>query len=230
VVFDSYGRPVWLKDAGGFLHYTEYDLATGAVTKTITDVDTTRTTDFQNLPAGWVTPSGGGLHLLLRVEVDGLDRATKVTEPNGNVTYTVHKDVADEVRVYRGWQSSTNRPTGPTLVLREDHSNSYSEVLTMSAAPAVNGSGRPTGAEAISGVQSLQRSYVNAAGQVTHSDAYVNLSGLTYAISPTLGTENTHYYRTRYGYDSRGRRVRVQTPNGTIYRTVYDALDRTASA
>src|SRR5206468_1221383 len=34
---DSYGRPIWTKDGGGFIHYTAYDQATGAVTKTITD-------------------------------------------------------------------------------------------------------------------------------------------------------------------------------------------------
>src|SRR5262249_28987667 len=70
VVNDSYGRPVWRKDADGFIVYTAYDSATGAVVKTITDVDTTHTTDFANLPSGWSTPSGGGLHLITTYEVD----------------------------------------------------------------------------------------------------------------------------------------------------------------
>jgi YD repeat-containing protein len=44
-----------------------------------------------------------------------------------------------------------------------------------------------------------------------------------------LGTENTHFYRTRYSFDSRGRLARVQSPTSTIYRFVYDSLDRLAS-
>ena len=39
-VYDAYGRPVWRKDADGFLTYTAYDPATGAVVKTIADVNT----------------------------------------------------------------------------------------------------------------------------------------------------------------------------------------------
>jgi hypothetical protein len=61
--YDSYGRAIWHKDGDGFLDYTEYDDATGAVLKTIVDVDTAQTSDFSNLPSGWSTPTGGGLHL-----------------------------------------------------------------------------------------------------------------------------------------------------------------------
>src|SRR5207247_6121944 len=57
--FDSYGRPTWSKDADGFINYTEYDQATGTVTKQIVDVDTTQTGDFSNKPSGWTTPTGG---------------------------------------------------------------------------------------------------------------------------------------------------------------------------
>ncbi|MDY3557370.1 hypothetical protein R5W24_006560, partial [Gemmata sp. JC717] len=162
-VNDAFGRPVWQKDQAGFLTYTAYDPATGAVVKTITDADTTQTGTFASLPSGWATPSGGGLHLTTRYEVDALGRATKVTAPNGRVDYTVYDDDAHEVRSYSGWDATTNRPTGPTTVTRQDRANGYTETLTMSAAPAVSG-GRPTGAEAISQVQSLSRTYVNAVG------------------------------------------------------------------
>jgi hypothetical protein len=39
--FDAYGRQIWHMDGDGFIDYTSYDPATGAVVKTITDVDTT---------------------------------------------------------------------------------------------------------------------------------------------------------------------------------------------
>src|SRR5207249_3736755 len=92
VFFDTYARPIWTRDGDGFINYTAYDPATSALTKTITDVDTTRTGDFQNLPTGWTTPSGGGLHLTTQMVVDGLGRTTQLTDPNGNITYTVFLD------------------------------------------------------------------------------------------------------------------------------------------
>jgi hypothetical protein len=132
---DSYGRVVWRKDADGFIHYTAYDPATGAVVKTITDVDTTKTGDFTGLPTGWATPAGGGLHLITRMAVDGLGRTRKLTDPLGNVTYTAFNDANYEVRTYPGWNSASGTPTGPTLDSRQDRPGSYSESLSLSAAP-----------------------------------------------------------------------------------------------
>ena len=48
VFFDTRHRPEWSKDGDGFLNYTLYDDLTGAVARTITDVDTTQTSDFSN--------------------------------------------------------------------------------------------------------------------------------------------------------------------------------------
>ncbi len=135
--FDAYGRPIWSKDGDGFISYTEYDQATGAVTKMITDVDTTQTGDFSNQPSGWSTPTGGGLHLISTYEVDDLGRTTKLTDPNGNISYTVYDDTDHEIRSYAGWDGTNNVPTGPTQVYREDRAGSYTERLTMTrdAAP-----------------------------------------------------------------------------------------------
>jgi RHS repeat-associated protein len=228
--FDTYQRPIWIKDGDGFINYTAYDPATGAVVKTITDVDTTRTGDFQNLPAGWSTPAGGGLHLITQREVDGLGRTTKLTDPNGNVTYAVYNDPNHEVRVYPGWQSATNTTTGPTQDRREDRqfSTGYTETLTMSATPAVSG-GRPTGGEAVSNVQTLSRRYISSGGQMVRADAYFNLTGLTYSTALYIGTAGTNYYSTLSDYDVRGRLARKQRPTGTIERTVYDSLSRVVS-
>src|SRR5262249_59759299 len=70
-VLDSRGRPIWFKDGDGFLQYTEYDAATGSISKSITDVNTAQTGDFTGLPTGWSTPTGGGLHLQALYEVHG---------------------------------------------------------------------------------------------------------------------------------------------------------------
>jgi YD repeat-containing protein len=171
---------------------------------------------------------GGGLELITQDQVDALGRTTKETDPNGNVTYTVYLDTNYEVRVYRGWNSSTNLPTGPTEDYRYDRPGSYFETLTMSATPHTT-NGAPDGTEAISNLQTLARDYTNSAGQVTASDAYFNLSAVTYSTVAHIGILNTNYYETTDDYDVRGRLARVGLPTGTIERTVDDGLDRVVS-
>jgi RHS repeat-associated protein len=234
-VYDSYGRMVWSKDADGYINYTAYDAATGAVIESITDVNTANTSDFSNLPSGWSTPAGGGLNLVTTDQVDGLGRSVAQTDPNGNVTYTVYDDVNHEVRAYPGWNAANGMPTGPTQVYREDRPGSYTEMLSMSAAPHLT-NGVPDGTEPTSDVQTLSRSYTNAAGQVVRTDNYFELTGVTYSTAPYIGTQNDpadgvvgNYYTTQTAYDDRGREDRVQTPTGTIYRTVYDGLGRVVS-
>ena len=228
-VYDAYGLPIWTKDEAGFLTYRAYDQVTGALTKQIVDVDTTQTTTYSNLPSGWSTPSGAGLHLTTSYEVDNLGRTTKITYPNGRIDYIVYKDDVHEVRTYPAWDATNNVPLLPITVTREDQARGYREVLTMSATPSVT-SGRPTGAESISSLESLTREVLNSVGQVTATDQYFYLTGLTYsASSVTLGTAGTNYYRTEYGYDSKGNRVRTLSPTGTITRTVLDDLNRVSS-
>ena len=55
-------------------------------------------------------------------------------------------------------------------------------------------------------MQTLSRQYISAGGQDTENDKYFNLSGVTYSTAAHIGTLNTNYYATSYGYDSRGLR------------------------
>jgi RHS repeat-associated protein len=226
--FDALGNAQWVKDADGFVHYQAVDPLTGAALTTIVDVNTADSGEFTNLPSGWSTPTGGGLNLVTQDQVDALGRTVKETSPGGNVTYYVYLDPQHEERIYQGWNSTTNTPAGPTQVIRHDAADGYDEVLTMTAAPGLNPDGTPNGSEAISGLQTLTRDYTNSAGQVTAEDAYFNLGGLAYSTG-AMGAVNVNYYQTQYGYDSAGRLVRTLTPNGTIYRTVYDSLGRPIS-
>ena len=225
-VFDESGRVIWSKDGDGFLTYTAYDAGTGAIVKTITDVDTSRTSEFQSLPAGWSTRAGGGLHLVTAFEVDYLGRTTKTTDPRGNVTYTVYNDVGRETRTYVGWNATTRRTTGPIQVSRKDSSGTYTETLTFAGTPATNAAGRPSGTEAITNLQSLTRSIVNSAGQLIAVDRYTNLASLAYTTNATLGAEGTNYLRTRYAYDNHAQVDRVQSPAGTITHSIYDGFSR----
>jgi RHS repeat-associated protein len=227
-VYNPYGMPIWTRDGDGFINYTQYDAGTGAVVKTIADVDTTRTTDFQDLPAGWVTPPGGGLHLETQTDVDLLGREVQRTDPNGNITYTAYNDPDYETRVYPGWNPDTNMPTGPTQVTREDrdHSPSYIETLTMSAPPNVGANGEPDGTEPISDVQSLTRTFTSSGGQEIEQDAYFSLDGVDYSTAPYLGQVGVNYYATMYGYDAHGRPNRQVAATGTITQVNYDGLGR----
>jgi RHS repeat-associated protein len=226
--FDSLQRPIWTKDGDGFLTYTAYDQATSAMVKQINDVNTADVNDFTNLPSGWSTPSGGGMELITQMVVDGLGRTTQLTDPVGNITYTVYNDPSHEELVYPGWNTSTNMPTGPTQVYRTDFTGSYTETLTMSATPHLTNN-KPDGTEAISNLQTLSRGYTNIAGQVVRSDRYFNLSGVTYSTAINIGTLNTNYYESTEDYDARGWLAREVTALGTITRQVHDGLGRTVS-
>ncbi|HEV3447791.1 MAG TPA: DUF4214 domain-containing protein [Gemmataceae bacterium] len=227
-VFDNYGRTVWTQDSDGFINYTAYDPVTGAVITSIVDVDTTKTSEFQNLPSGWSTPSGGGLNLVTQMQVDALGRDAQITDPNSNITYLTYNDANHDERIYPGWNTMTQMPTGPTQDIREDRMNSYMESLTMTATPHLTG-GVPDGTEAVSNVQTLSRQYASAAGQLVRADSYVSFANMTYSTAAFIGTQNTNYYTTQFGYDDRGRPDRVQLPTGTINRKVYDGLSRVVS-
>ncbi len=223
VEFDAVGRPIWAKDAAGVLSYTAYDVQTGAVVKSIADVNTANTGDFTALPSGW---SATGLHLISEYEADALGRTTKSVDPLGQIAYTVYDDINKATRTYAGWTGSAT--TGPTVVTRDDWAGGYTEILTMSATPTTSSS-KPTGAESISSIQSLSRSYRNTAGQTVYSDSYFDLTGVTYSTAANIGTQNTNFYRTEQGYDKQGRANRSVSAAGTITRTEYDSLGRAVS-
>lgn len=237
VVYDLYGRPTWTKDADGYLTYTTYDVLTGAVTKTITDVNTQNTTDFADLPTGWSTPTGGGLHLIATAEVDALGRTTKLVDPNGNVTYYVYDDVDHEVRIYAGWNATTHTTTGPIAVYREDRAGNYTERLTfvwddMAGLP-VDAQGRPTGAESLTDsravIESMSRILLNSVGQTTQTREFVDLDGVTYSTARDLGTYGVHYLQTNSSYGVWGQSVTTRDPSGTIDKRLYDSLGRLTS-
>lgn len=207
---NNYGQVVWQKNGDGFLSYTNYDLATGAVVKQISDVNTADTSDFSGLPTGWTTPTGGGAELITSMAVDGLGRITELSSPNANagtnanaVTYTVYNDATHEVRVYPGYSTTSHTTTSPVQISREYYPTTseptlYFETMTSSAAPSYDlTTGVPTGTETISApyIQSLSRQLTNNGGQVYEQDDYANLTGVTYSqTSLHLGT--AFYART----------------------------------
>ena len=226
-VFDTFGQPVWTKDADGYIHYAAFDVATGAVVRSIVDVNTNLTSLFTNLPSGWTTPTGGGLNLMTQMVVDALGRPTKVTDPNGNINYRIYNDPQHWVRAYNGWTTGLGLPTGPTIMTRADRAGSYLETLTMAAPPNLNPDGTPNGTEPVSNLQFLSRSKLDNANRLIESDRYFSLGGMTYSTASFhLGELNKNYYASTTGYDRNGNPQRVQNAVGTITDTLYDSLNR----
>jgi hypothetical protein len=224
--YDKWGQPTWIKDGEGFIHCTEYDRGTAAVTKRIVDVNTALAWDLTGLPVGWTTPAGGGLHLKTLQDFDLLARTTKVTAPRGDVTHMVYKDSNWETRVYPGWTGTAT--TGPTRMSRRDKLGNYSESLTMTATPAV-ASGKPAGAEVVSGVVNITRDFSDDSQRLDHSDSYFNVSGLAYTTLTSYGTLGTNFLRESHAYDVKGRPQKTTDSTGTIRKKVWDGRDRVVS-
>ena len=126
IVYNQFGLPVWTMDEKGYITYTAYDNATGAVIQNIQDVNTANLSDLENytgayaggtlsfgsngynqygvpaLPTGWATPAGGGLNLVTSYKVDNLGRPTEITSPNGNINYIIYDDVNHAVFTLTG--------------------------------------------------------------------------------------------------------------------------------
>lgn len=227
--YDLEGRLLWSRDGEGYITGYLYN-DDGSLDKSIVDVDTN---SVSNEPSGWVTPSGGGLHLITDYTTDDLGRTVKTVDPKGNITYTVYKDADHEVRTYRANASGTI--LGPVSVSREDRAHNYTESLTYTfSGTYAFSNGLPTGAESLTGsgitIHSLSRATYNAGGQMVESIAFHNLTGVTYSqATARLGTEGTNYTVTHYAYDKQGRQNRVENANGTITRTIYDGVGQVQS-
>jgi RHS repeat-associated protein len=248
-VFDSQGRAVWSKDQAGHITYNAYGVD-GTVTRSIVDVNTTNTGDFAGLPSTWSNTLG--LHLVTNREADVFGRTTKLTDPKGNVTYTVYDDADHEWRRYAGWTGTI--ATSPIEVHREyrpaagaggGSSQIYSEIIKSSASPSYVNIGTtlsptyvPTAGETIdeSNIVALSRSLTNHSGQVVEKDDYFSWrGGVTYSTtSAHLGSASNdsssgNYHATLMDYEADGKLKRTESPSGTITRQVYDAFGHVLS-
>ena len=237
--FDPLGNLVWSRDGSGAITYAAYSVATGAMVKSIADVNTADTSDFDSayLPSGWTTPTGDGLELVTTDTIDDQGRTTKGVSPAGRVTVYTYDDADHEVREYDGWTGTAT--TGPTVGYREDWSGGTVDTFTISAAPHVT-DGLPDGTEAATDLQSLTRTLLDAAGQAVATDSYFSLTGLTLTDSVTSsipypinaigpGTSGTNFNTATYAYDIDGNLDRTADADGTIERAVYDGQGQAVS-
>ena len=233
--FDQYGNLTWTMDERGFLTNMTYDIATGAMTQRIDDVNTA----LVSAPLGWTTPAGGGLHLVTDYTIDSEGRTTQMLGPshvidlNGvattvrTATWNVYQDSLFEVWTGRGYATGTSPNYTYTLI------NPVSIAIS-------DADGRP--------LQTIQavRSYTNGPLLATDSfpqSSYVRWTTMQYGSNNLLasqyvyhtipasgqGSSGTNYDESDFGYDAMQRQNRQVTPGGTITRTVFDVRDNQAS-
>jgi hypothetical protein len=229
-VFDADGNVVWERDPRGYVSYTAYNISTGAVAETIEDVTSSDAPTSPPISMPSWSLSADPLALVTTYQTDAQGRTTEVTDPNLNVTYTVYNDSSHTMIVYPGWHETSGSnytTTGPVQVTDDNWALGYNETFTYEYSPS--GSSAPNGSDTPESLESLSIEKTNYGGQVTEKDQYFSLSGITYSAASSyftaLGTIGTNYYATLYTYDAGGNLDRVQTPTGTITRTVYNKYD-----
>ncbi len=190
VAFDSYGRAVWTKDGDGYGNYSEYDSATGAVTKTIVDVASSQlpSTLITLLNNASVSYHPTGLNLTTNYTNDSVGRTTVISDPKGNLSYTVYDDAHHAVFTFAqdtltsSGSVGTLTTTGPISMSRSQIpyryvgataagtgtlTGSYSEMLSFSGMLAVT----------IVGGQIQVPSFTFADRGTVNDDALLNLIG-----------------------------------------------------
>lgn len=236
--YDSYGNPSWRMDERGFITRLKYDIPTGAITQWIQDVDTSVETDA---PSGWVTPSGGGLNLVIDIEHDDQGRVIQALGPSHTIdiagiatvirraAWIVYDEDASQIvtRIGKGYATGT--------------SPSYSCTLVNPVIISINSKNGKL-------QQQIQATRASESGKLSPNDtfaqsSYTRWTTLQYTDCCNLasqriyhtipdsgdGTSGTNYDETSYGYDSMKRRIRVETPGGTITRQVLDARGLTTA-
>lgn len=200
------------------------------------------TTDYrpQTVVTGQATGTGSTSTLVDSTDLNssgqyvGLElMITSGTDAGQTATVIAYNSSTHTLTFSSAFTSATDSTTHFVLNSTTD----YDETLATSAAPAINSSGLPTGAEAVtsSNIQSLSREITNDAGQTIEGDDYFSLSGVTYSQSTLyLGSSSNNsatgdYSATFYHYNARGWQDIVTDPTGTITRTIYDGLGRVVS-
>jgi RHS repeat-associated protein len=229
--YDPNGNLSWEEDPDGNISYWNYDLATGAVIQSVTNID--KSTFSVPAPAGLGAGNGtgAGANLSTTDEVDDQGNVTEQTDPDGNITYTVYDYPDHSMRVYPGWHpvpgTDTYTTTGPVQVTSEDWADGYTDTLTY--APGALNQAVPYGTDPITNLQTLSRTQTDDAGQTAAADQYFNVSGITYSPDAPLGAAGVNFNQTTYGYNVLGYQNQVTDANGTITQNTYDSLGRLTS-
>ena len=230
--FDTYGNVNWLMDERGFITRFIFDIPTSAIVQQIDDVDTVLVSDA---PAGWTTPTGGGLHLITDLEHDDQGRMTQSLGPSHEIdisgtattirraTWMVYQDATHETWQGSGYTTGSSAYSytliNPVSITKADANGLVLELIQATRAIL---SGK------LSSTDSFPQSTYVRWSTNQYTECCLAASSRIYHTIPSSGpgTSGTNYDETDFGYDSSKRRNRTVTPGGTITRTVFDVRNR----
>lgn len=236
--FDTCGKLTWRMDERGFTTRMSYHIPTGALAQLVTDVDTGM---YEDVPAGWITPSGGGLNLITDFENDDQGRITQTLGPkhtidlNGEAieircaSWTVYDD-ANHIKYLGQGFAAGSAPdyeytlVNPVSITKMDARGEVNEQI-QAAAPAVSGTLAEIIETAGGGENAFPRTTYTRWTTFQHVDCCLAASRRVYHTIPDSGEGDpgTNYDETDYGYDIMKRRRRTVSPGGTITDLVFES-------
>ncbi len=232
--YDQFGNLQWVKNAAGFLTYQVYDPLTGAAIQRVNDVDVKKMSSLV-VPPTWVTPSGGGLHLISDYSSDPQGRVTQSVGPVHScdlhgvatmirrVSYKVYLDARRQDWSAAGYVVGDGfRTIGPVNITQRDFRGQITDEISASHSED----------DKIDGLDSFPQSSWSKWTRYIYSDEGLLLGTCSYASipisdrevdeNPVLGVQNDHYNLVKYGYDTMNRLNRTLSASGTITRDVID--------
>ncbi|WP_197441605.1 RHS repeat domain-containing protein, partial [Thalassoglobus neptunius] len=227
-IFDEFGNLRWETDERDIITGYRLDIATGALTQLIEDVDPLTTpgcpyittggdglslkTDFEHDINGRITQSLGPVH---QVDLNGT--ATNVR----TATWTVYKDHEFTTISAQGYQVVTGAQdflVNPVSITRRNKVNLPTDEI-LAVRSSTTGKLEPTD----SFPQSSYRQWMTK----QYTDCCRLASTRTYHTIPASGegVSGTNYDQTSFGYDANGLQNQTTTPGGTITETTFDPRD-----
>lgn len=241
-VMNDENRVEWERNARGFINYYAYDTSIGARTQMIQDVDTSLMSD---VPDGWVTPEGGGRHLITDYLNDATGRNLRVLGPWFTVdpstigssettplrvravSYMLYRETRHEVWSAKGYVNGEDDSLswhilGPvTIRLLDADGNTTDDIQAVPGCQC-----GPLGPNTFNNEGGLppRSAWTRWTSRLLDVWGRVLENRIYYRIPESgQGVENQDYNATRFSYDVMGNQVRSVSPGGTITRTVYDS-------
>ncbi len=226
--FDEDGNVTWQKDERGVITYFKHQTDLNVLEQRIDDVDMNGSGLPSSKPS-WTTPTGGGKHLVADFEYDDLGRPTRTlgaaheVEVSGSAQtvrsatwniYLINGVSSDnEIRSASGYlNGGTEVVVDPVTVQTQDKAGQLTEQIAVA-----RGVSSPlTATENLSTTANWRRRTVttrNKKNQVESVTVYHDIA-------------NNQSTQTKFAYDDMGRRSRVESPDGTVTRTIYDGRGR----
>jgi RHS repeat-associated protein len=232
------GRLAFSKNERDVIAFRKYDTATGQMTMSIQDADTSNG-DFTGItiPTGF-SSSGTALHYKTLYAYDPQGRLSTTTTPDGRVAQMYYTLVGDGRSVTLSvpkvsTSGGTTTCYGPVVYATANLAGkteaqgliAFSGNTTTSAISSwiSTSATDPVGAVSVGSVARLTRHiYDNAGMKLLESDVYFSVpSGGSWP-----GSSSSNYDPVTFGYDGMGRRWRTKNPAGDITRVTYDSLGR----